>query len=318
LTSPITVPQCKTTAPGLAQFDDGPPRKWKDDDGEERAACVFEPKGEGARPLLVFLHGSLGSAGSLYDHTSLRGKAEKFDLSGDPTKPGFILASMQGRNLYLPWEPNFSGSHHDQWYRDFESPSCNPDIRSLDRLIDDLVAKGRVDRSRIYVSGWSNGAFFATQYAIARHTTATPGGNHVAAAVLYAGADPYDNLSDTQTPSCKLARYPASTAPMMMVHRSCDALVACDAAQNAKFKLPPGGNVEQWMRRLRADVGDNFVDDVLIDRSGHRARACEPALSCSPGEGLAAHLSWPNGLMDHGGVDWENDMLSFLKSHPHR
>jgi poly(3-hydroxybutyrate) depolymerase len=318
VTSPFTLPTCKTKAleRGREHVDDGPARTWRDVDGDERAACVFTPKAPGPHPLLLFFHGSKGSADSVYDHTSLRKKAAEAVLSADPGRRGFVLAAMQGRNLFLPWQPHFGGSHHDFWYRDLGSPSCNPDIRSADKLIDDLVATAAIDPNRIYVSGWSNGAFFAQAYAIARHTTATPGGNRVAAAALFAGADPFDNLLKTQSPSCKLERYPTSSVPTLMVHRACDALVACDSAQNTEFKLPPGGDVTDWMERLGALVGDRSAKATLIDASGHEARACAPVSACSPEVGLEGHLNWPDGVADRGGVDWEVEMIAFLRAHP--
>jgi hypothetical protein len=98
--------------------------------------------------------------------------------------PWLFRSPPQRRNLHW-YGPNPPASHHDYLFRDLSTDSCSPDIRSADRLIDDLVATGAIDRSRIYVAGWSNGAYFSELYAIARFTTPTPGGNHVASAVAY-------------------------------------------------------------------------------------------------------------------------------------
>ena len=139
--------------------------------------------------------------------------------------------------------PNPNGNlgpaaRRDIYIGDFASPSGNPDVRNADRLIDEMVALGDVDPKRIYVMGWSNGSFFGAGYAVARHATATPGGNKVAAAVLYAGGDPFQEFEPGQT-ECRLAPPPMTSVPILLVHRSCDAAVGCNAAQQTKFSQPP-------------------------------------------------------------------------------
>jgi hypothetical protein len=262
------------------------------------------------------LPGSLASAASVYDATLLREKASHFDLSGDPARRGFVLASDQARNLVNGPRPALSGTQHDYEYRDLGVPSCNPDIRSLDRLIDDLVADGDVDPKRIYVTGWSNGATFATLYAIARHDTPTPGGNRVAATSFYAGYDPFNNLDDELKPSCQVHPYPKTRVPIQSVHRACDALVTCDASQRTKFSMPPGDDVEGWLGTLRGPMGDPNVKQVLIDGAGAAARACAPAALCTAALGTENHLHWPDGKSDGSGIDWELEMLAFLRAHP--
>jgi predicted esterase len=322
ISTEITLPTCMTssTAVDRAFFDDSPPMMWADVNGDQRAACVYKPADahSAPRPLLVFLHGSGGSADDIYNYTSLRAQAESSSLSTEGARLGFILASMQGRNLHLTWEPNFEGSHHDQWFRDLGSPSCNPDIRSMDYLIDTLVASGDVDAGQIYVSGWSNGSFFGEEYAIARHTTPTPGGNVVAATALYAGADPFDNLSSAQEPSCKLGTYPMTSVPTFMIHRDCDALVACDAQQNSEFSLPPGGDVTDWLATLGTVEDDMNISQTLIGGNGELASACLTVADCPEETGVNNHLHWPDGVADGSGMDWEPDMLQFLKNHPNQ
>src|SRR5262249_27677413 len=148
---------------------------------------------------------------------------------------------------------------HDFLMRDFGSPSCNPDIMNLDLLIDALVESRMVDPKRIYVMGHSNGAIFGQMYAIARHVQPTPGGNRVAAAAVYAGFDPFSNLTPTQSPSCRLATYPATDVPIFQLHRACDSIVPCDDAQNAEFYNLPGGGVERWLTTLGTTMADPSV-----------------------------------------------------------
>jgi dienelactone hydrolase len=177
-----------------------------------------------------------------------------------------------------------------------------------------MVASGVVDPARIYVTGWSNGAFFSALYAIARQATPTPGGHRVAAAALYAGANPFATTTVTQTPTCATAP-PATSAPMYMIHRACDALVPCNGATTLPA-TPPGYDVEGWLMTLGSTEHDTAVTDVIIDDNGTAATAC--ATSCPLVTGTENHLRWPDGVADRGGMDWEPAMLGFLRDHPLR
>jgi dienelactone hydrolase len=191
VTEPLTLPTCRTTRAGRPIFDDGPPRTWTTD-GITRAACVYTPPSATTatpRPLVVYLHGSGGNAAAIYDSASLRSKAETFDLAGDGIA-GFVLAAHQGRNQENE-NGNPPASRHDVYFRGFEGSVANADARSLDTMIDDLVATGTVDPTRIYVTGWSNGAFFGQEYALFRRRTPTPGGHRIAAVVAFDGGDPF-------------------------------------------------------------------------------------------------------------------------------
>lgn len=283
---------------------------WRDErSGDERAACVFTPSGASPaapRPLVVFFHGSRGTADNVYEHTGLRARASSYPLSGDGASPGFVLASLQGRRLHWPAQ-HVEGAHFDFYFRDLAAPSTNPDVRATDRLIDQLVARGGVDPRRIYLTGWSNGATFAHLYAVARAKTPTPGGHRVAAAAAYAGGDPFRGLVEGESPSCELDPYPRADVPLLEVHRACDALVPCDGAQRAAFKMPPGDDVRDWMEIFTRKIGGPPPEEILLDRAGRDATACAPAAACGAVEGIAAHLDWPK--------EAEPRVLAFLARH---
>jgi hypothetical protein len=164
--------------------------------------------------------------------------------------------------------------------------------------------------------GWSNGALFAQMYAIARHTAPTPGGNRVAAAAVFAGGDPLLDPVGGEQPTCAMTPAPRTTVPIYMIHRSCDSALPCSAEQAQKFNPPPGFDVEGWLARLRSTLGDPNTQDRIIDAQAQAALACEAAIRCGFVEGLANHLHWPDGLDDQSGVDWEPEMLAFLRDHP--
>ena len=323
VTTSFHVPECKTRTTDHPMFDDGAPRTWSDAvTGDPRAACVFRPGGSGARPLVVFFHGATAwqdpsAAALVYDRTSLRAKAASFDLENNPARLGYVLAADEGQTLE---NPNSLGGgaaiRHDVYYRDLRSPSTNPDIRNADRLIDELVAEGGIDPKRIYVVGWSNGGLFAQEYAIARHATATPGGNRVAAAASYVGPDPLENLAATQSPSCAYRPLPVTDVPIDVVHRDCDSIATCDAAQQAAFGTPPGFDVTAWEMTLRTTMADPNVVDSMYDAAGVPVTACASTTACTAGIGATNHGSWPDGVADASGLDHEPELLAFLRDHP--
>lgn len=328
LTSSSEKPTCRTSTDavlaGRVLFDDGEPLEWTDPAGVVRYTCLFWPAGattDSTRPLVVFLHGGgAGMASTVYDFTSLRMKAASYDLSGDPVRPGFALLSIQGRNLHYPTYNPRDGHHHDFYYRDLASPSTNPDLANLDRLIDDVAADGRVDPSRIYLMGWSNGGFFSQMAAVARHDRPTPGGQRIAAAAVFSAADPFNNTSEEQSPSCRLDPYPTSAVPLFIASRACD-VVACDQPQAdglrwQGFVTEPGHVVAPWIADLQAVVRDPNAGWRIVTGTGTVAGRCTAAAQCTPTIATLNHLRWPDGVADGSGIDHERAMLDFLRSHP--
>ncbi len=314
--------------------------------GFARHACIYRPSGASAaskRPLILWFHpGGQGSADLAGSQTGLLAKAGSFDLTGD-ARPGFILVSVQGRNLRFPTAQPRDGQHHDFYYRDLGSPSANPDIANADALIDAMVAEVIVDTSRIYDAGWSNGGFFSQLYAIARRDTATAGGNRIAAAAVFAAADPFEGISwdpfneasIDDGDACRLPDYPASGVPILIVHRTADSAVACDAVQAACFSTEPGYTTTQWL--TDANLAGLHVQGLLIGGLETGAAldtnmvACtDYSAACPVGDcstapysdgclSLVNHLRWPDGVYDNqptDGVDREVDMLQFLAAHP--
>jgi hypothetical protein len=327
ITSPTDRPACTTRNPRRPFFRDGPPRKWTDDDGTPRYACIFRPEGvsrTSARPLVLWLHGGEGSADDLYNYTSLRQKASTFNLSGDPSRLGFILVSIQGRNIHYPTDHppgSREGPHHDIYFRDLRINTTNQDLKYYDHPIDSFVTEGIVDPKKIYVMGWSNGGFMAQMYAIARFATTTPGGNHIAAAVAFGAADPFNNTIVEQRPSCQLDPYPTSKVPIYLIHRSCDAACACSPAQLTQFDTPPGYNLLDWVSTLKDKVRNPKAVYQLINDRGKPTDSCDDGIRCVSRfgirRGLMNHLHWPDGVANGGGRDWEVEMLEFLRDNPH-
>jgi hypothetical protein len=296
-------------------YDDGEVWHWTNGvTDESHAACVFVPPASdpsSKRPLVVFL-GWYGFD-DVYASTSLRTKAEAFPLSNDGSRPGFVLAS----DLPIPLGGRATWEFED---RGFASGCTNDAFRALDDIIDHLAATGVVDTKAIYVVGWLMGATLAHGYAIERHEHPTPAGHRVAAAVTYAGRDPYGDHSPIQPdwparhlwPPCALTPPPKTSLPLLVIGPSCDANPPCDAAQAEKFRQAPGSDTTSWTERLVREMGDGNARRLLLDptHSGP-ASTCAPAAACDL---YFTGLVWPDGATR--GVDHEPAMLDFLARNP--
>jgi predicted esterase len=288
---------------------------WKDSDGADRYACIYEPEQhsrDNPLPLLVFLHGSIATADSI-KLTGLVGEIGKADLGGK--KPGFILLAPEGRyatHYYPGVDSNAMG--WDNWYRQL-SPSGdvtvagttykeNVDAAAVDHFIQDEVATGEVDPTRIYLSGWSNGAAMALLYALNRQS--------IAAAAVYSAPDPFGAFNDA-CPQTPVTRAPTSNAqvqifnphiPLMHVRNNCDIGGIC----------PNGNNFALQVRSIGLTL-----DDVILDPEGKPVSACDDSCGTSPAatgdvgaggtvRGIAHHVRWPSA--------YNARMLEFMKQHP--
>ncbi len=285
---------------------------WRDADGADRYACLYEPataSKETPLPLVVFMHGSILSADSI----KITGLTSYVENTG--RAPGFILLAPEGRYTahYYP-KADAQALGWDNWYRQL-SPAGkvtvagavypeNADAAAIDHFIHEEVAAGKADSSRIYVMGWSNGAAMALLYALNRPW--------VAAAAVYSAPNPFGAFDDP-CPQTPVVGAPSGNreirifnphAPLMHVRNSCDIEGTC----------PNASAFADEMRVIGATL-----EDVIVDSSGQQVTACEAACGTDPmadGEiglggrfrGLMHHTFWPRS--------WTGRMLEFLKRHP--
>lgn len=288
---------------------------WRDSDGTNRFACLYEPApkaGGASLPLVVFLHGSLANADSVLA-TGLVPKAKIANLV--PGATGFYLLAPEGRETsHYYAAPDDKGLGWDNWYRQLTPAGDvtiggvtykeNVDAAAIDHFIDVVTSSRKVDENRIYLTGWSNGAAMALLYALNRP--------RIAAAAVYSAPDPFSAFADA-CPQTPVNQPPAGLgqlelfnprAPIMHVRNSCDIGGIC-----------PNGL--RFVAQLQA-VG-NRVDDVIVDSDGHQVSNCDSACGTNPngaGEisasgsfrGFKNHVAWP--------TKWNDAMLKFMREHP--
>jgi len=289
---------------------------WKDSNGSNRYACLYEPGARasaGPLPLLIYLHPSLFGTTTIR-LTNLLHYQDSLPIGG---QRGFIVLEPAGRKTthYYPF-PDQKGIGWDNWYRQLNPAGDvkihgttykeNVDAAAIDHFVAEVIAAERIDTKRIYVTGWSNGAAMAYLYALNRP--------NIAAAAVYSAPDPFGALDDPcpQKPVAHPARDDAEVQifnprlPSMHIHSNCDALGLCPNCELLTSQLQSMGM---------------SVDDITVNSLGRQVSGCMRACGTDPmGDahlgsnplgwtlGLANHSSWP--------LTWTRTMLDFLRDHP--
>ena len=288
---------------------------WRDSAGTNHYSCLYQPASASPSkplPLIVFLHGSIANADSVV-LTNLLDFLSTANL-GAPGR-GFILLAPQGRDTTHKYpSPDDEGLGWDNWYRQLNPTGDvtvagvtykeNVDAAAIDHFIDEQVATGKVDRKRIFLTGWSNGAAMAILYSLNRP--------QVASAAVYSAPDPFGAFQDPceQKP---VINAPASNGeiqvfnphvPLMHVRNSCDIGGIC----------PNGLTLDAQVRAI-----GGAIDDVIIDSDSNQVQSCEAVCGTNPDaggdvpiaasmRGLKNHVFWPKL--------WTARMLEFMKQHP--
>jgi poly(3-hydroxybutyrate) depolymerase len=290
---------------------------WNDADGTPRYACLYEPEAASASaplPMLVFIHPSLVTADSLEESTNLLDYNDTYDLSGNPSRPGFIVLAPEGRDTthYYP-SADAVGPGWDNWYRQFNpaitSPPENVDAATIDHFIASVTSTGIVDQKRLFLSGWSNGAAMAYEYGLNR--------SNIASIAVYSAPDPYAFTVDPcqQTPVTgppPTISQIGITAPQVatyQVHNLCDLAGIC----------PNTERLETRLRGIGVVAGDQIIgslSDPLDPLNQDAASVCDSLCGTDPdGDSNNAlggqnHTRWP--------TDWTTTMLAFLAAHPQK
>ncbi len=290
---------------------------WSDRDGTARYACLYEPPGVSPTkqlPLVVFLHPSLIAADVAIERwTNVLDYLVSADLSGDPARRGFIVLAPQGRDTHHYYaRPDASGLGWDNWYRQMNPADVtieahtypeNVDAAAIDHFIAEQVATGKVDRERIFLTGWSNGGAMAYLYALNRAS--------IAAAAIYSAPDPYELALDV-CPQSPVTHPPANAKeipitnghlPTYQLHNNCDIEGICP-------------NISFFVGQLRGLGLD--ATNTIIDRAQNQVPRCDEKCGTdkdgdllnlsAASRGTLNHLRWPD--------KWTAKMFDFLHDHP--
>ena len=257
-------------------------------DGLARTYTVRVPAAaDSARslPLVIAIHGRGGSGQRMLRWSGLDAKADS---------EGFLLAAPEGTG-------NPRG-----WYTGFGPGGSIDDVGFIGALIDTLSAHYRVDRSRVYVAGHSNGGVLA--YHIASDLSP-----RIAAAAVVAGAIGVRSATGVVT----RIETPRAPVPMLILHGDADDVVPYDAARapgrGAPLSAPEAARF--WARSNECAVAEAARDTiaggrVLRDRWETRCRAPVVLLTIRGGD-----HGWPRtaggAAIDATDVIWE-----FFTRHP--
>lgn len=274
------------------QANGGEVLRLNDPGGAPRIGCLHIPANTSAiskRPLLVFLGGAIYPGYPEALKSNIVGMSHNADLSGDATRPGFILLTIEGRDTehYYPTNSTNKGLGWDNWYRNLNrnDPAINVDVASIDSFMADVEARGIVDLRRKYITGWSNGAAMALLYGMN-----TPG---IAATAVYTSPEPF---SDVQDP-CAQTPFASNPRPLMTIHNSCDLYGFCQT-----------GSVG-FRDKVRAALPSVELSSIIINAQQRQVASCEARCAGSTNRrGTLPHARWP--------LQWNDALLAFLRARP--
>lgn len=230
----------------------------------DRSYLLHVPAGlSGEAPLLLSLHG-FGSNGSQVETST--------GWSGFAAQEGFIAAYPQGRGSSLSgaWDP-------------YTSPSV--DAAFLRQVSDDIAATYCVDRVRVHVDGWSNGAVMSQR-------TACEAADHFASVSSYAGGTP---TAGGVAAACEPSR-PISVA---LIVGQFDFTVAGLAA-----------NTAEWVDLNDCDPQPSEQQDSFGETDTYDCANGTQVLSRIVG---ATSHNWPDGAR---GQDQRERIWAFFEAHP--
>jgi dipeptidyl aminopeptidase/acylaminoacyl peptidase len=141
--------------------------RWKGADGDEVEGLLSYPhdfkEGEGEKktyPLIVQIHG--GPHWADFDHWDERW--------------AYVRNLLCARGAFI-LRPNYHGSSHYglKWAESIASRYYLP-VEDIEKGIDAIVARGQVDKNKIGLGGWSNGAILTMALITRRHYQAASAG----------------------------------------------------------------------------------------------------------------------------------------------
>jgi polyhydroxybutyrate depolymerase len=280
--------------------------------GVTRQALVHVPAGyekTRPRPLVIMLHGMGGTAANAVRETGWSAKANAEDfivLYPDATRPDVAQLPNLRKNPQA-WNDG-SGRFH-------AGEQQVGDVAFIGLLIDRMLADYAVDRRRVYVTGFSNGASMAFRVGAEL-------ADKVAAIAPVAGA----SWAETLKPSRPISLlYLTGTAdPLNPLDGGMPRMAFSGSGQGGRAKTPVRSSMAQWTAALglpATPVSDATVNGVRTTRYSSGASQTEVLLITVEGLG---HM-WAGGqnLLPEFIVGKPTDKLratdviwAFFRAHP--
>jgi len=187
------------------------------------------------RPVVIMLHGGGGTSRAAAEETGWGALADREGflavfpdaLARDPTKPGSFARNPQLWN---------DGS--DRFYTGQHAPD---DVAFLNAVLDDLLANFAVDRQRIFVTGFSNGASMTFRFGAAAAA-------RIAAIAPVAGTCWQEPLTLARPVSmCYLT---GATDPLNRFEGGVPKLAGASDQVRSKAKPPVRASILKWAQAL--------------------------------------------------------------------
>jgi polyhydroxybutyrate depolymerase len=244
-----------------------------DSGGSERCYHLYAPPGYNPAqpaPVVVSFHGFMSNPNS---HALISGWHKLAE------QEGFLVVYPQGTSFPLRWD---AGS---AW----GAPGVN-DVQFFRDMVDDIAKVAAIDRSRVYVNGFSNGGGMAVRIGC-------EAAGEVAALGSVAGAV-------VEIEECS----PSRPVPVMAYHGTADPVVPYEGGDMQGWLLRWGAGVvdapvyfvgaEDWVSLWAAENGCDLTPDVIPaqgDASGIRYTGCDQDAEVSLYTIDDGGHTWPGG-----------------------
>jgi len=248
-----------------------------DDDGYERGQLAWQEvqrsyllhvppaARDAALPLVIALHGAGGTGGSFAEET-------RFGTAADQRKMFVVFPDgtemTPGRNT---WNAQFCCGTAAALKVD--------DIGFIGALIDHLASRYKIDRTRVYATGMSNGAMMSYQLAAAHPE-------------WFAAIAPVAGTIGGMTREGKdyIIPMPKEKVPVMIIHGRKDPYVRFDGGSSSALKFP---------YRWKMSAADSLSFWAAVD-------GCDPMeVASEPVAGKLRRISYPNCQDGSEVVLWE-------------
>jgi polyhydroxybutyrate depolymerase len=252
-------------------------------DGLDRTWLMRAPRvSDSARalPLVIALHGRGSNATRMLQYTGFEAMADA---------EGFLLVAPEGTG-----DPR-------GWYTGFSLGDEIDDVGFVGAVIDSVAQRYAVDRSRVYVTGHSNGAVLA-------HRVAADLSSRIAAVAVVAGAVGARGNDGV----VRRIEFPRAPVPILILHGDADDIVPYDTTERPRARpVPAPDGARFWARANECGVlvprRDSIADGrVLRDTWSDRCQAPVVFITVRGG----GH-GWPRGQP----IDATETIWRFFREH---